>query len=80
MNLAKATLELDNATLRIKSLCGAQAWQDFINALETYSNQITVAVTEAPPERILVVQGQAQGVRKLLQLLEEVQPRSPTTH
>lgn len=49
-----------------------QLWDHFVNLVGDRSIHVTVAVTEAPPDQILVCQGRAQEARKMLQLLTEL--------
>lgn len=45
--------------------------------VEARVSEVTVAVTEAPPDQILVAQGRAQEARKWLQLMTEFPPDPP---
>ncbi len=40
--------------------------------LELWVAEITVAVTEAPPDQILIFQGRAQQARKMFQMFTEL--------
>jgi len=51
----------------------------FIQLLDQYTTDVTVAVTEAPPQEILVAQGRAQMARKFMQLLTEFRALKPPT-
>ncbi len=48
-----------------------EAWDMFLRVFENYTSEITVAVTEAPPGDVLVLQGQARQCLKLLRLFKE---------
>lgn len=55
----------------------------FVKELATYTDEVTVAVTEAPPDAILNMQGRAQQAIAMLRLFEEChtppkQPFQPT--
>lgn len=45
-----------------------------VDLVEARVMEVTVAVTEAPPDQILVAQGRAQDARKWLQLMTEFPP------
>lgn len=49
-----------------------QLWDHFVNMVGDRSIAVTVAVTEAPPDQILVCQGMAKEARKMVQLLTEL--------
>lgn len=59
-----------------------QTYEQFIRALDAYTTELTVAVTDAPSESILVTQGRAQQARKFFKLMTElpasVQPQKPS--
>ena len=46
-------------------------YEQFIRLLDAYVTELTVAVTEASSDQILIAQGQARQGRKFLQLLTE---------
>lgn len=48
-----------------------EGFDRFIKELASYTHEITVAVTEAPPEEILCMQGRAQQARAMLRVFEE---------
>jgi hypothetical protein len=56
-------------TLRRLRNASPEAFERFVNEVEAYTNALTVAVTEASPDTILVAQGRAQAMRKLLQIM-----------
>ena len=47
-------------------------YERFLRLLDAYVTELTVAVTEAPPDNILNAQGRAQQGRKFLQLFTEL--------
>lgn len=61
----KTKWDLDGDILRLRNNAG-EAFDRFINSFEAYVDQVTVTVTEAPPDQILRAQGHAQMARKLL--------------
>jgi hypothetical protein len=68
-----AALKLRNTDPRV--------FEHFVNLFSVYTEEVTVAVTEADPTTILVMQGRAQQCRALLRLLQEcdrVKPTKPT--
>jgi len=55
-----------------------EAWQIFLDTFDVYATEVTVAVTEAPSDKILNMQGRAQQVLALLRLYREIDiVRSP---
>jgi len=53
-----------------------------LQMLKQHLDDVTVAVTEAPPDQILVAQGRAQEARKILQFFVDAledPPRPPQT-
>ena len=54
------------------------AFNLFVKAFATYTDELTVAVTEASPDRILVLQGQAQNARSVLVQLTDVYRQKPS--
>lgn len=59
-------------------------FERFVKELAIYTEEITVAVTDAPPESILVMQGRAQQARAFLRVFQEChlppkQPFQPAT-
>jgi hypothetical protein len=55
-----------------------RVYEKFIRTLDTYVFDITVAVTEAPTEDILVAKGRAQQARKFMQLFTELPTTTPS--
>jgi hypothetical protein len=47
-------------------------YEQFIRLVDQRVTELTVAVTEAPPDQILVCQGRAQEARKMFQILTEL--------
>ena len=55
-------------------------YEQFIKVLNDYTHDVTVAVTQAPASDILVIQGRAQQMMKVLQLFSEVrEPKQKPT-
>ena len=57
------------------------AFDGFISTFAEYTEEVTVAVTEADATNILVMQGRAQQCRAILRVLREcdkVKPTKPT--
>jgi predicted Zn-dependent protease with MMP-like domain len=52
---------------------GGGAYDQFVKSFATYVDEVTVAVTDAPSDQILRVQGHAQMARKMLILFKEAQ-------
>lgn len=60
-----------------------EGFDRFLKELAAYTDEVTVAVTEAPPEEILCMQGRAQQARAILRVFAEchitaAQPFNPT--
>ena len=53
--------------LKLLKNADPQTWDKVFEQLQAHVGQVTVAVTEASPDRILVCQGHAQEARKLVQ-------------
>ncbi len=65
-----AELTLPEAAFFLRKL-DPQRWEDFVNSFERYSDQVTVAVTEASPEEVLIYQGMARQCRALVRCFRE---------
>lgn len=63
---------------RFKLLCNndPRVYEQLIRLVDQRVEEITVAVTEAAPDQILVAQGRAQEARKFLRLMIEF-PEEP---
>jgi hypothetical protein len=46
-------------------------YEKFLRVMDEYTHEITVAVTEADPNSILMLQGRAQQARKFMQVMSE---------
>lgn len=46
-------------------------YEQFLRLLDAYTYEVTVAVTQASPADILVLQGRAQQMQKMFRLLSE---------
>lgn len=58
-----------------------EMYGEFLKALSVYMENVTVAVTNARSDEILVAQGNAQMIRKIVQILNEcdkTQQQRPT--
>lgn len=55
-----------------------RVYEKFIRVLDAYVTDVTVAVTEAPTDEILVAKGRAQQARKLFQLFTELPTQTPS--
>ena len=60
---------IEEAALQLRA-AGGEAYDRFVNAFETYSRDVTDAVTDAPADQVLGAQGQARQVKKILQTLK----------
>lgn len=49
-----------------------KVYEQTIRLIDQRVTELTVAVTEAPPDQILVCQGRAQEARKMFQILTEL--------
>lgn len=47
-------------------------YQELIQSVSTYATELTVAVTEVPPELVMEARGRAQAARKFLQLFTQL--------
>lgn len=47
-------------------------YQELIRNVSDYSTELTVAVTEVPPELVMEARGRAQAARKFLQLFTQL--------
>lgn len=72
----KGNWTFESALFRLRNNCDSSVWDDVVKTLETFSQEFTVAVTEAPPEKILVAQGQAQMARKVLMMFKDAGNRA----
>ena len=61
---------LEVAALRLRNVA-PDLFQQFIDQIEKAVEVATIAVTEAPPDQILVCQGRAQAYRYILRVLKE---------
>ena len=52
-------------------------YEQFLKLLGDYTTDVTVAVTQASPSEILVAQGRAQQMMKVLQLFVETHEPKP---
>lgn len=66
---------LDQAFSRLQSAAPEQFMQ-LIEAFSAYTTDVTVAVTEATPEKLMNLQGRAQEARSLLRSISEAPARN----
>ena len=59
-----------DAALKLRNL-NPQVFEQFVNLFAVYTDEVTLAVTEADATTILVMQGRAQQCRALLRVLRE---------
>lgn len=62
--------------LRLKN-ANPEAWDDFVQCFDIYATEVTVAVTQAPSEDILRMQGRAQQCLALLRTMRECAKAPP---
>ena len=55
-----------------------RVYERFIRTLDAYVAEVTVAVTEAPVDKIMNAQGRAQMARKFFQLFTELPENTDT--
>ena len=55
-----------------------KGYDQLISLIEQRVTELTVAVTEAPPDHILVAQGRAQEARKMFQIFTELPDEGKT--
>lgn len=54
-----------------------RVYEKFIRLVDHRVTELTVAVTEASPDQILICQGRAQEARKMFQILTELPEDDP---
>ncbi len=59
------------ASIKRLSNNAGEAYDLFLNDLDSYVNEITVAVTDAPADQVLGMQGRAQQARKFQRMFHE---------
>lgn len=64
-----STANLAAAALRMRSEA-PRTWDDFLLALDAYVLDVTVAVTDAPQDQVLLRQGYARNARELLRIFQ----------
>lgn len=69
---------LQQICLRLRN-ASPEGWDQFLAAFDAYATEITVAVTQAPPAEILIMQGRAQQALALLRMFREchITPTKP---
>ncbi len=66
---------LEQALARLQSAAPEQ-YRQLGEAFSAYATEIAVGLTEAPPDKIMNVQGRAQEARSLLRLIAEAPSRN----
>ncbi len=60
-------------------LAAPQEWDHFVQCFDAYATEVTVAVTRAGQDEILVAQGRARAFLHLLELFRTCHVRTPTS-
>ncbi len=70
---------LSELALRLRN-ASPEVWDMFVREFDAYTNEGMSAMSEAPPDKILIAQGRVQQCRALLRLFKEcdVPNRKPT--
>lgn len=71
---------LSNSFLGLRN-ANPEGFEHCLQVFGEYTDEVTVAVTEAGPDTVLVMQGRAQQCRAILRVLREcdkVKPTKPT--
>ena len=71
-----ASDDLRAAALRFRNT-DHRVFAEFISALEAWTGERLLAITEAPPDRIFIEVGQANAGRALLRILNECHLERP---
>ncbi len=66
---------LEVALSRLQSVAPEQ-YRELDKAFATYAMDLSVAVTEATPDKIMTVQGRAQEARALMRIITEAPARN----
>lgn len=69
--------QFKDAAALLKHTATPDAWENFMGAFHAYTYAQIGAVTDAPPENVVLVQGMARQCKKFLQLLTECEPAKP---
>lgn len=62
--------DLSRAALILKNAAPAE-YENFVKVYETYFHTVTAAVTEAPPDQVLIMQGRARQCKAELRTFVE---------
>lgn len=73
----RSTDVLSQFALRLRN-ADPESWERFIAAFDAYAGELTVAVTDAPQDQILHMQGRAKQCLALLRLFRECHIPRPT--
>lgn len=63
--------------LRVLKNHDPRVYDELLALLTERAEDVTVAVTEVPPDQILVAQGRAQEARKMLRFFKELEDTPP---
>lgn len=69
-NTFTTTQMMQQYMLRLKN-SSPEGWDDFVQVFDVYATEVTVAVTQAPSEEILRMQGRAQQCLAILRIMRE---------
>ncbi len=69
--MATTTAEISRLMRLVKNQ-DPKRYDQFLSRFEAHVAEVTVAVTEAPPDQILVCQGRAQEAIKIFRLFTEL--------
>ena len=61
----------------VLELAAPREWRDFVQVFDAYATEVTVAVTAADADKILVAQGKAQAFLHLLRVFQNTAPKPP---
>lgn len=72
-------VDLNEISKRFKLFRNAdpRVYEQILRLMDQWVDELTVAVTEAPPDQVLVAQGRAQIGRKFFKTLAELPPDEP---
>lgn len=73
----KSTDVLSHFALRLRN-ADPEGFEQFVAAFDAYTGEITVAVTDAPQDQILNMQGRAKQCLAFLRLFRECHIQKPT--
>lgn len=62
---------------RSLALSSPSEWEAFVQCFDAYATDVTLAVTNAPADSVLVAQGKAQAFLHLLRLFRDCNKAAP---